>query len=143
MNRGLVYAALSYVMWGLFPLYFHRLDNLSAIEIVLHRSVWSMLLLLIVLTLLRRWAWLGDVLRQPRQIALFLCSAILLSANWLIYIWAVNHHRVIDASLGYFINPLFTVLLAYALLENFQVDQRDSQTWSSWEWASHWPTTTR
>jgi len=72
--------------------------------------------LLVVLAVLRRWSWLGPALRRPRQLALFALSALLLSGNWLVYVWAVNHDRVIDSSLGYFINPLVSVVLGYAVL---------------------------
>ncbi|TMH33328.1 MAG: EamA family transporter RarD [Betaproteobacteria bacterium] len=116
MNPGLAYAFLAYVLWGLFPLYFRQVAAVPALEIVLHRSVWALLVLLLLLTALRRWSWLRDVLGRPRQLALFALSALLLSGNWLMYVWAVNHHRVIDASLGYFINPLVSVLLGYAVL---------------------------
>jgi chloramphenicol-sensitive protein RarD len=116
MNPGIVYAALSYVLWGLFPLYFKQVSRVPALEIVLHRSVWSLVFLLAVLVALRRFAWLRDALRRPRRLALFALSALLLSANWLMYVWAVNHDRVIDASLGYFINPLVYVLLGYLVL---------------------------
>jgi chloramphenicol-sensitive protein RarD len=116
MNPGIVYAALSYVLWGLFPLYFKQVAGVPALEIVLHRSVWSLVFLFAVLLSLRRFAWLRDAWREPRRLALFALSALLLSGNWLMYVWAVNHDRVIDASLGYFINPLVYVLLGYLVL---------------------------
>ena len=116
MNPGLAYAALAYTLWGLFPLYFRQVSAVPAFEIVLHRSVWALVVLLVVLVVLRRWSWLGPALRQPRQLALFALSALLLSGNWLVYVWAVNHDRVIDSSLGYFINPLVSVVLGYAVL---------------------------
>jgi chloramphenicol-sensitive protein RarD len=116
MPSGFWYATFAYGLWGLFPLYFRQVESVGSLEIVLHRSVWSLLFVLGVLAAMRRWAWLGDTLRQPRRLALFLLSALLLSTNWLIYVWAVNHHRVIDASLGYFINPLVSVLLGVVVL---------------------------
>ena len=116
MNPGLAYAALAYTLWGLFPLYFRQVAAVPAFEIVLHRSVWALVVLLVVLAVLRRWSWLGPALRRPRQLALFALSALLLSGNWLVYVWAVNHDRVIDSSLGYFINPLVSVVLGYAVL---------------------------
>jgi len=116
MNPGLVYACLAFTLWGLFPLYFHQVAAVPALEIVLHRSVWSLLFVLVLLTAMRRWAWLGPTLRSPKRLGLFAISALLLSGNWLIYVWAVNNHHVVDASLGYFINPLVNVLLGYAVL---------------------------
>ncbi|NML16518.1 EamA family transporter RarD [Azohydromonas caseinilytica] len=116
MNIGVVQAALAYVAWGLFPLYFHQVATVSAMEIVLHRTVWSLVFVLGVLAAMRRFGALAPVLRQPRQLGLFMLSALLLSGNWLVYVWAVNNGHVIDASLGYFINPLVYVLLGYAFL---------------------------
>ena len=116
MHPGIAYAALSYVLWGLFPLYFKQVAGVPPLEIVLHRSVWSLVFLLALLTVLRRFAWLRDAAREPRRLAGFALSALLLSGNWLMYVWAVNNGRVIDASLGYFINPLVYVLLGYLVL---------------------------
>lgn len=116
MNPGIVYAALAYACWGLFPLYFHQLAQVSSLEIVLHRVTWSLLFVMALLLALRRGAALRPVLRSPRHLALFAASAWLLTGNWLVYIWAVNNGHVIDSSLGYFINPLVYVLLGYAVL---------------------------
>jgi chloramphenicol-sensitive protein RarD len=116
MNAGIVYAALAYTCWGLFPLYFHQLAQVSTVEIVLHRVTWSLVFVLALLFALRRSAALRPVLRSPRQLGLFALSAWLLTGNWLVYIWAVNNGHVIDSSLGYFINPLVYVLLGYAVL---------------------------
>jgi chloramphenicol-sensitive protein RarD len=116
MPPGLLYAALAYTLWGLFPLYFRQLESVPALEIVVQRSVWSLVFVLLLLAGLRRWAWLGKALRQPKQIGHFALSASILSGNWLVYVWAINHDRVIDASLGYFINPLVNVLLGCMVL---------------------------
>ncbi|MEO7031278.1 MAG: EamA family transporter RarD [Herbaspirillum sp.] len=117
MRIGMLYAALSYIMWGLFPVYFKALQAIPAAEILLHRMLWSLLLLLLILAVRRQWAWLGQVLRQPRVLAGFALSSLLLASNWLLYIWAVNSNHVVDASLGYFINPLVNILLGYVLLK--------------------------
>ncbi|MEJ7138229.1 EamA family transporter RarD [Amphibiibacter pelophylacis] len=116
MNQGLWAAAAAYILWGLFPLYFHRLQAVDALEIVAHRSVWSLVFVALLLLIQRRWAWLTSVLRQPRVLATFTAAALLLSCNWLIYVWAVNHGHVLEASLGYFINPLVNVLLGVLVL---------------------------
>lgn len=116
MNIGLPAAAAAYILWGLFPLYFHGLAHIGAFELVLHRSVWSLAFVLLLLAWRRQWAWLPQTIAQPRQVLAFLLSALLLSSNWLIYVWAVNNGRVLDASLGYFINPLFNVLLGVLVL---------------------------
>jgi chloramphenicol-sensitive protein RarD len=116
MNSGALYALLAYSMWGTFPLYFRVVASVAPLEVMLHRSVWSLAFLAIVLTALRRWSWLAGALREPRRVALALLGALLLSGNWLLYIWAVNNDRVIESSLGYFINPLVNVLLGFAVL---------------------------
>lgn len=117
MNRGVAYAALAFLIWGLFPLYFKALHEVPPMQILAHRMVWSLLFLCAVLTVRRQWQWLPDVLRRPRVVGAFTLSALLLSANWFIYIWAVNNGHVIDASLGYFINPLVNVLLGLLVLK--------------------------
>ena len=111
-----MYAALAYTFWGLFPLYFRQVQNVPALEVVMHRTVWSMVFLLGVLTVLRRWQWLKDVLHQPRVLAAFAASALLLSVNWLTYVWAVQNNHLLDASLGYFILPLVNVGIGYFIL---------------------------
>ena len=116
MSRGILYAALAYTFWGLFPLYFRQVQHVPALEVVMHRTVWSLVFLLGVLTVLRRWQWLQAVLRQPRVLAAFAASALLLSANWLTYVWAVQNNHVLDASLGYFILPLVNVGIGYFIL---------------------------
>lgn len=85
-------------------------------EILLHRMVWSLVFVAIVLAVRKQWAWLGSVMRQPKVLAGFAASALLLSCNWFIYIWAVNNGHVVESSLGYFINPLFNVLLGMLIL---------------------------
>ena len=116
MNPGMLYASLAFLCWGLFPLYFHAIGEIAPQEILAHRMVWSLLFLGIVLTVRRQWGWLGSLKAQPRVVAGFVASAFLLSANWFIYIWAVNNGHVVDASLGYFITPLINVMLGFMLL---------------------------
>ncbi len=116
MRSGIIYAALAFLCWGLFPIYFHALDGVPPLQILAHRMLWSLGFLLIVLVLRRQWKWL-DVVRQPRVFFSFVLSALLLSANWLAYIWSVTNHHVIEASLGYFINPLVNIMLGYLILK--------------------------
>ena len=116
MPPGILYATLAYAAWGLFPLYFHQLTNVPALEVVLHRTLWSLVFLLGVLIVLKRWAWMPALLRQPRVLGAFALSALLLSGNWVVYVWAVQHQHVVDASLGYFILPLVSVALGYVFL---------------------------
>ena len=116
MNPGFLYALMAFGMWGLFPLYFQFIAQVSPVEVVLQRSFWSLVFVLMVLAVQRRWAWLGVALRQPRLLAVFTGSALLLSGNWLTYVYAVQTGQVVEASLGYFINPLLNVLLGVLLL---------------------------
>src|SRR3569833_1004034 len=116
MRIGMLYASAAYAAWGLFPLYFKSVQAVPPSQILLHRMVWSLGFVVLVLAWRRHWAWLGQAMRRPKVLAGFAASALLLSANWFTYIWAVNNGRVIDASLGYFINPLITVLLGFVLL---------------------------
>ncbi|MCH7940207.1 MAG: EamA family transporter RarD, partial [Candidatus Marinimicrobia bacterium] len=111
MNRGVIYAILAYALWGLLPVYWKLLQAAPALEILSHRVVWSLLFGLLVLAVRNRWQWLGAAVRSPRVMAAFIAAAALLSFNWYIYIWAVNSGNILDASLGYFINPLLTVAL--------------------------------
>ena len=116
MRSGILYAALAFLCWGLFPLYFHALNEVPPLQILAHRMVWSLAFLLILLVLRRQWKWLEQA-RQPRVFFSFVLSALLLSANWLVYIWSVTNHHVIEASLGYFINPLVNIMLGYLILK--------------------------
>ena len=116
MNTGIVYASLAYLSWGLFPLYFRQVAAVPALEVVLHRTLWSLVFVLALLAMRRQWAWMREVLRQPRVLGAFALSALLLAANWLTYVWAVNNGHVVDASLGYFILPLVNVALGYVFL---------------------------
>jgi chloramphenicol-sensitive protein RarD len=117
MRTGMLYATLSYICWGMFPLYFKALQQIAPVEILVHRMLWSLLFVLALLAVRRQWSWLRTVLRQPRVLAGFAFSALLLSINWLLYIWAVNNDHVVDASLGYFINPLVNILLGLVFLK--------------------------
>jgi len=116
LQSGIVYAGLAFTWWGLFPLYFRLVPGIASGQVLAHRIVWCLIFLGAVLTLRRQWGWLGAVLRQPKVLAAFVASALLIAVNWLTYIWSVSNDHVIDASLGYFITPLFNVLLGYTLL---------------------------
>ncbi|TYQ05422.1 UNVERIFIED_ORG: chloramphenicol-sensitive protein RarD [Zoogloea ramigera] len=117
MNPGILYAASAFILWGIFPLYFHAIRAVPPLEILGHRMLWSLLFLAIVLTVRQQWKWLPQVVRQPRVLGAFVASALLLSSNWFVYIWSVNNGHVLDASLGYFINPLINVMLGMLVLK--------------------------
>jgi chloramphenicol-sensitive protein RarD len=146
MQLGIFFAALAYTAWGLFPIYFKSLQGVPPLEILMHRIVWALGFLIIVLTVRRQWAWVPQVLKQPKILASFAASASLLSINWFIYIWSVNNGHVVDSSLGYFITPLVNVLLGYVLLkERMRVGQwaaivlaAGGVLWLTWQ-AGHLP----
>jgi chloramphenicol-sensitive protein RarD len=117
MRTGVLSAGLAFLCWGLFPLYFHAIAEVPPLQIMVHRVLWSLLFLAVILTVRRQWSWLAALKGQPRVIISFAVSALLLSGNWLLYIWAVNNGHVIEASLGYFINPLVNVMLGYLVLK--------------------------
>ncbi|MBC7685345.1 MAG: EamA family transporter RarD [Bdellovibrionales bacterium] len=117
MRTGILSAGLAFLCWGLFPLYFHALSEVPPMQILVHRVLWSLLFLAIILTVRRQWKWLGELRSQPKVMGSFVVSSLLLSGNWLLYIWAVNSGHVIEASLGYFINPLVNVMLGYLVLK--------------------------
>jgi chloramphenicol-sensitive protein RarD len=117
MRKGMLYAALAFFCWGLFPLYFKMLQSVPSLQILTHRMLWSLVFLGLVLAWRRQWDWIGQVTRQPRVVAGFAASALLLSSNWFLYIWAINDGRIVDASLGYFINPLINVMLGFLFLK--------------------------
>nr|WP_239135335.1 EamA family transporter RarD [Streptomyces sp. SID12488] len=107
----------AYGMWGIVPLFWPLLKPSGAVEILAHRMVWSLAVVGIALLALRRWAWAGELLRQPRRLALITVAAALITVNWGVYIWAVNTGHVVEASLGYFINPLVTIAMGVLLLK--------------------------
>ena len=115
-SKGVLYAAAAYAAWGLFPLFFKQLGQVGAQEVVAHRTVWSLLFVLALLLVKKHFSWMRAVLGQPKVLAAFALSAVLLATNWLIYVWAVQNDHVLDASLGYFINPLVNVALGFAVL---------------------------
>ncbi|EJL42319.1 transporter [Brevibacillus agri] len=117
MKQGILYAFAAYFAWGMLPLYWKLFQSMGAWEILAHRIVWSVLFVAIIIQVTKRWrAMWGSVSGGKIAAALAICS-LLISANWLIYIWAVNNNQVMQTSLGYYMNPLFTVLLGVIFLK--------------------------
>jgi chloramphenicol-sensitive protein RarD len=114
---GLLNGFAAYGMWGLVPLFWPLLKPAGAVEILAHRMVWSLVFVAGALVVIRRWAWAGELLRQPRKLALITVAAALITVNWGLYIWSVNSGHVVEASLGYFINPLVTIAMGVLLLK--------------------------
>ena len=115
VNKGVLYAFAAYGMWGFFPIYFKLLQEAPALEILAHRVVWSFLFMILVISLLRGWGRLRSLLTR-RIVITYLVASVLLAINWFTYIWAVNSGFIVEASLGYFINPLVNVLLGVVFL---------------------------
>ena len=110
-NQALGAAVAAYLLWGFLPPFLAALKPAGPLEILAHRIVWSFVLVLIVLLAMRtRWDWLRTKVFTRRALPTLLAAAALIGTNWLVYIWAVNNHHVVEASLGYFINPLVNVL---------------------------------
>ncbi|MFB6807304.1 EamA family transporter RarD [Streptomyces sp. NPDC056387] len=115
-RAGLLYGFGAYGMWGLVPLFWPLLKPAGAIEILAHRMVWSLGVVGMLLLAMRRWGWIRELLRQPRKLGLTALAASVISVNWGLYIWAVNNGAVVEASLGYFINPLVTIAIGVLVL---------------------------
>jgi chloramphenicol-sensitive protein RarD len=113
---GLGYGVAAYLLWGLFPLYWPLLEPAGAVEILAHRVLWSLLTMLVVVVASRRLPQLRAIFRRHRERNLLTVAAVVVAVNWGTYIWGVNHHRVVETSLGYFINPLVTVLMGVLIL---------------------------
>ena len=123
-TKGLASTFLAYALWGVFPLYFHLLTRSGALEIVAHRIVWTLVFCVVGLCLFDRWWQVRHVLDDRRLVLTLLGAGVLVSLNWLIYIYAVVSGHVVDGALGYFINPLVTVVLAVIFLrENLRPAQ--------------------
>jgi chloramphenicol-sensitive protein RarD len=112
VRTGLFAAVGAYVLWGFLPLYFKLLGATDPIVILAHRIVWSAPTALILIAAAGKWRELAGLGRQPKVLFTLLGSSLAIAANWTIYIWAVTHNRVLEGSLGYFINPLITFLFA-------------------------------
>lgn len=115
--NGVLCGVSAYLIWGLSPLYWKLLHTVPAFEIINHRIIWSFLFLVPLLVIRRRWGEVLAALMNPRTLSVLILSSLLVAFNWLLYIWAVNHGRVLEASLGYYINPLVNVLLGMLFLK--------------------------
>ena len=115
-RRGIAYGAGAYLMWGLFPLYWPLLAPSGALEVLAHRVLWSLLVVAAILSAVHRWADVREVVRDRRRVARLGLAAVLIAVNWGTYIYGVSSHQVVETSLGYFVNPLVTVLLGVLVL---------------------------
>lgn len=111
-NLGIVYAVAAYACWGLFPIFWKQFEHVDTFEVVMHRMVWSFFLMATLIITMRQTKEFLGYLAQPQLVIRLLIASLLMFINWSVFIWAVNIDRVVETSLGYFINPLFSVLLA-------------------------------
>jgi chloramphenicol-sensitive protein RarD len=114
---GTAAGVAAYSLWGLFPLVFHQLRSVDATEILFHRVVWSFVVVVVLLLARGDRGWYDAVRRRPNGLRNLAVAAALIATNWLVYIWAVNHGHVIEAALGYYVNPLITVALGVWVLD--------------------------
>jgi len=116
MNKGILYGIGAYVLWGFFPIYWKLLHVVSALQVIGHRIAWSFVLLLLYIVLVGKWRAFRASVLSWRTLGIYSIAAVLLSINWLMYVWAVNADFIVETSLGYFINPLLSVLLGIVFL---------------------------
>ncbi|MGR5112969.1 EamA family transporter RarD [Vibrio jasicida] len=115
-RQGILLAVGAYTMWGIAPIYFKSIAEVSPLEILSHRVFWSFFLLAALLHFGRQWRSVRDIIKNKTKMMCLISTAILVGANWLIFIWAVTSNHMLDASLGYYINPLINVLLGMVFL---------------------------
>ena len=115
-RKGAIFACLAFFMWGLAPIYFKMIQHVSAFEILMHRVIWSVMFLILVVSVLNYWDKIKRILIQPKLILILVVTSTLLGFNWGLFIWAINNNHMLDASLGYYINPLLNVLLGMVFL---------------------------
>jgi chloramphenicol-sensitive protein RarD len=113
---GVIYAGAAFLIWGLAAVYWKELRSVPPLEIIAHRVAWSFIFLLPLIVLQRQWAEFVAILQNLQMLFILLTSAILVAANWLLYVWAVNNNHLLQASLGYYINPLVNVVLGMVFL---------------------------
>jgi chloramphenicol-sensitive protein RarD len=116
MNKGLLYALGAYIAWGLFPIYWKWLHQVDAVQLIGHRISWSFIILIIFIIITRQFSALKKAALNRRVLIIYLIASFLIAINWLVYVWAVNSNFILETSLGYFINPLISVLLGVIIL---------------------------
>ncbi|WP_372597310.1 EamA family transporter RarD [Amphritea sp.] len=115
-NKGILFALSAYGMWGLFPIYFKSVASVSPFEVLSHRIIWSVIFMALFIAASGRWQELMRNIRQKRLLLNLTVSAILISINWVVFIWSVGQGHILDTSMGYFINPLVSLLLGMVIL---------------------------
>lgn len=127
MKKGILYSIGAYVLWGVFPIFWKIIHDIPALEIISHRVVWSFVFVLGIVAIKKDWCKFRPIIENKRRLFPYLVTAILLSINWLTFVWGVNAGYIVETSLGYFINPLISVLLGVAFLQ---------EKLRPWQWIS-------
>lgn len=117
VKKGIFFALGAYLLWGIAPIYFKQLTAVAPLEILAHRVVWSFLLLTLLLHVTHQWRAVRQILRSGKTAFLLLITSLLVGSNWLIFIWAISQNHMLDASLGYFINPIINIILGMVFLQ--------------------------
>jgi len=112
-KKGTIYAVLAFTFWGLVPIYFKLVSHVTAFEVLIHRILWSVLFLYLILLFTKSLKKLSVLFQDKKKLKILFISAILVSTNWLTFIWAISNNKIIEASLGYYINPIVSVVLGY------------------------------
>ncbi len=114
--RGVLFALAAFAAWGFLPAYWKQMQAVSAFEILCHRIVWCCIFLAVIISLQKRWREVCGIVKTPAKLRGLILSGFLIGLNWFVFIWAVNSGRVVETSLGYYINPMINVLIGYLLL---------------------------
>jgi chloramphenicol-sensitive protein RarD len=116
MNKGMRYAIGAYISWGVLPIYWKWLHHVPALQLISHRILWSFFALVVFILITRQWKEFRKAVSTPRVLRVYSAAALLIGINWLTYVWAVNAGHIVETSLGYFINPLLSVLMGVMFL---------------------------
>lgn len=116
-TAGVIYAIAAYIVWGILPIYWKLLDNVFPMEVLAHRIVWSLIFMCIVITVTKQWDEFKHIIKDKRQMLYIFIASIMITINYGVYIWAINSNKIIEASLGYYINPLLAVLLGIIIFK--------------------------
>ena len=114
-TKGAWYVGLAYTLWGFFPIYWKFLAGISPLQLICHRIVWSLLVLAVLIARSKDWGVIWQALRTPRVVVLYTVAALAIAFNWLVFVWAVGASQIVQISLGYFINPLLSVVLGMVI----------------------------
>lgn len=116
-RHGILFVLAAYLIWGIAPVYFKLIQQVPTDEILTHRVIWSFFFILLLISLSHNWPQVRATYQNRKRLMMLAITALLIGGNWLLYIWAVNNHHMLEACLGYFINPLVNVLLGMLFFE--------------------------